>query len=141
MYSAFDDINASLAPIAGPPPPPGPGGPPTPKGRFVFRPDEIRALVKDWLALGDEYTPSIASAREMFVVAPPGKEPVSTAYAASAQISTMLYLKSLKEKRAYCYRQAQKLHDSLNDYLGIERVNLRTIDTADEGVDMPGGRT
>lgn len=145
MQSAFHDISASLAPIAGAPPSSGP--PPMPGeptgggggGKFTFEPDEIRAIVKDWLDLAEEYDESIDKAEDLIMVQPPGDEYASQFHAQRASESGRLYVDSLIQKQDYCYSQAQKFQDALHGYLGTDRQNVRRLDAADAGSSKPGG--
>lgn len=137
---SFNNIQASLAPIADAPAPAGPAGALGIAGKFTFSPDEIRAVITDWMTLGDEYTPSIATAKTMVVVAPPGDEYASQAHAERTNESGTRYVESLKQKQKYCYDQAQKFQDALHDYLGIERVNIRRMESADQDVLSAPGR-
>ncbi|MGX7823847.1 hypothetical protein ACTG9Q_02020 [Actinokineospora sp. 24-640] len=145
MQSAFHDISASLAPIAGAPMSSGP--PPMPGettgggggGKFTFEPDEIRAIVKDWLDLAEEYNDSIQRSDDLVRVQPPGDEYASEFHANAASHSGTLYAQSLQEKQQYCFSQAQKFQDALHDYLGTDRQNVRKLNTAGEGSSKPGG--
>lgn len=141
MQPAFDSIRSSLAPItdapmsSGPPPMPGtPGG-----GKFVFKPDEIRAIVKDWIDLADEYDLSINEADRLCTIDPPGDEYASEFHAHRASESGRLYRDSLIQKQEYCFTQAQKFQDALHDYLGVERQSVRDIKRAGETPLRPGG--
>lgn len=134
MTSAFQSIGASLAPIAasGPaatPPPPGVMGI---SGQFSFKPDEIRAIVKDWEDLATSYGESLSNARELTQVEGPGREYASEFHAARASESGQEYLRSLTEKIEYCRLQARKFQAALDGYTGADSGGRRVIDKAGE---------
>ncbi|SDC86391.1 hypothetical protein [Actinokineospora iranica] len=140
MTSAFrSSIDASVGHIAGSgvsdmvggAPPSGDGG------KFSFSPDEIRSIVKDWLDLADDYTQSMVGARPLGQVDPPGNDPASHYHAQAVATSSQAYMDSLKEKAEYCYNQAQKFQDALSDYLGVERENVRGLDSTDGSASGP----
>ncbi|SDC85713.1 hypothetical protein [Actinokineospora iranica] len=139
MTSAFHSINASVGHIAGSGVSDMVGGarPSGDGGKFSFEPDEMRAIVKDWMDLALDYRRSMVDADQMGTVDPPGNEYASQYHAEAASASTQAYLDSLQEKADYCYSQAQKFQDALSDYLGVERENVRGLNSTDQSVSGP----
>lgn len=134
----FHSIQASLAPITDAPAPAGPAGT---AGTFTFVPDEVRAIVKDWIELALGYDESIRNTDTFVYVQPPGDEYASEHYVQRTSQSGRMYLESLIQKQEYCYDQAQKFQDALHDYLGVERESVRDIAESGEGpvLSKPGG--
>ncbi|WP_436494421.1 hypothetical protein [Actinokineospora sp. HUAS TT18] len=138
---AFRSIGNSLSdivnsgPMGAPPAPPGPGS----GGKFSFKPDEIEAIVKDWVTLAEGYEDSRARSQEMVVVNGPGAEVASEMHASTARISGQAYLDSLNDKVEYCYSQAQKFQDALSDYKGVERSSVRRITAAGDSAPSTSG--
>ncbi|HVK24502.1 MAG TPA: hypothetical protein VM677_24350 [Actinokineospora sp.] len=136
---AFRSIGRSLGDIAasgpmGTPPPAQGGG-----GKFSFRPDEIEAIVKDWLELAVGYEDSRFNSRDMVIVSGPGAEIASETHASTARISGQAYIDSLNDKAEYCYSQAQKFQDALSDYKGVERSSVRRITAAGDSAPSNSG--
>lgn len=127
MTSAFDRISDTLGPI-------GAGaiaGAAGAGGQFAFHPDEIQALVKDWLDLADSYESSLATARLLAAVIGPATDSASEMHADAASSSGRLYMESLQEKFHYSRGQAQKFQDALNAYLGRDQeAATRMLGTA-----------
>lgn len=92
------------------PPPPGSGG------KFNFAPDEIRAIVKDWLELADGYGESMRQSERTTMVASPGQEYASERHAMTASASLSSYFDSVKLKHDYCVEQAVKFQQALDGY-------------------------
>lgn len=138
----FDSIQASLAPMTDAPAPVGPVGNYGISGQFTFVPDEVRAIVKDWIELAREYDHSIRNADQLVVIVePPGKDQASEFYVQRTGTAVTMYAESLIQKQEYCYNQAQKFQDALNDYLGVERQSVRNITSSGEPLppSKPGG--
>ncbi|MGQ0837711.1 hypothetical protein [Actinokineospora sp.] len=106
-------------------------------GKFDFSPDEIRAIVKDWLDLAESYQTSLSTSRGLATIEGPGQEYASEMHATVANSAGRAYLDSLVEKRAYALSQAQKFQDALHDYLGVDRQNVRKITAAGESGPPP----
>jgi hypothetical protein len=127
---AFDSIAASLGSASAlgsvggglrgdmlPPPPPGSGG------KFNFAPNEVRAIVKDWLALADGYAASLRGSTRGGAVDGPAPDNASERHGETATRSFAAYFKSLQLKHAYCVEQAAKFQSSLDGYLGTDEAS------------------
>jgi hypothetical protein len=99
-------------------------------GSFAYSPDALRDLANEWTDLARDYQKSLTSALHMTQVEGPGTEFVSQSYASAANASGQAYVDSLKNRIDYCYEQARKCQDTLDDYLGVEHRNVRGITNA-----------
>src|SRR2546430_202950 len=88
-------------------------------GSFSCTPDQLRDLVTEWKDLADNYNQSVADSNALEQVDGPGNEYASKSLASVASSSGGAYVRSLQEKYQYCLDQAQKLQDTLDDYLGV----------------------
>ncbi|MGH3861515.1 hypothetical protein [Actinokineospora sp.] len=79
------------------PPPPGPGA----GGKFNFAPNEIRAIVKDWLELADGYRDSMRKSTRASAFTGPGDEFASERHATTAHASFNAYYDSLSSCSAH----------------------------------------
>ncbi len=136
MTSAFQSIRGSLNDIAGSSPTSAPA-PGAPTGRLKFEPDEIGAIVKDWVELATGYNKSIIDARRLTSITGPGEEYVSYSHARMASESGAAYLASLEQKLEYSIKQGQKFQDALNAYTGTEGENVDKLVRG--GPSLPGG--
>lgn len=125
MTSAFDRIGDTLGAIGSGAAIGATGG--VGGGQFAFRPDEIQALVKDWLDLAVSYRESALNAQNLASVSGPAEDSASELHATAASSSGHLYLQSLEEKLHYSIGQAQKCQDALNDYQGVDRQNVSDL--------------
>lgn len=147
---AFDSIAGSLdrasalggsagSALGGLPPEPGSGG------KFKFAPEEIRAIVKDWLELADGYADSMRQSSRSSAVAGPGQEYASERHAMTASASLSSYFDSVKLKRDYCVEQAVKFQQALDSYQRTDeagKIKLRLQeDEMPQISDQPTKRT
>ncbi|MBC6449103.1 hypothetical protein [Actinokineospora xionganensis] len=120
------------------PPPPGSGG------KFNFAPNEIRTIVKDWLALADDYKASIVRSDRTSELDGPGDEVASERHAMTASASFNAYFDSVQLKYTYCLEQAAKFQESLDRYLGTDeasKIKLRLKEDVMPRInDRPAGR-
>lgn len=96
---------------------------PSEGGTFVYDETTLRSLITKWVELADHYNSSL-NRTTMGAVRPPGEDFASEAMANSANSSGKAYLVYLTRNYWYCIRQAQLLHDTLDDYLGVEHHNV-----------------
>lgn len=96
-------------------------------GSFAYSPDQLRDLVKEWTDLATDYQNSLRDAYYLTRVEGPGAELVSRSYASVANASGQAYLDSLQSRIDYCFAQAQKFQDALDDYLGQEHHSVTEI--------------
>ncbi|MDQ3577967.1 MAG: hypothetical protein M3443_10290 [Actinomycetota bacterium] len=131
-HHAFQSIDSTLGGITGgggaspadAPPSAGPGD------KFVFDPDEVAAIVKDWLDLAKQYRTSLDTSKALGQIDSPGTEYSSQIHASVASSSGLAYLTSLEEKWNYCLDEADKFQKSLDDYLGVEHKSVARLNRA-----------
>ncbi len=99
-------------------------------GSFSYTPDQLRDLVTEWMDLAADYKRSMAHVQDLTKVEGPGADYVSDSLASVASSSGGAYVRSLEGKYNYCLDQAQKLQDTLDDYLGMEHHNIAVINNA-----------
>ena len=103
-------------------------------GSFAFNEDDMVKIRDNWLDLAESYRKSLRNADRMSRIDAPAEDMASKFHANAANRSGESYMAYLKHNRSYCEQQAQMIHDTLADYLGIERANIIEIDTAgDQG--------
>jgi hypothetical protein len=118
---AFADIGSALSGITAAHSPAGASG------TFSYTPEALSDLIAEWQSMADDYRISVKESRSLVAVQGPGTEYASRSHATMANISGQAYAASLNEKLAYCLAQAQKLQDTLDDYLGVEHHNISQI--------------
>ena len=96
-------------------------------GGFAYDEDTLTGLVKEWLALADDYDLSYRRSRMLERVVGPGKDFASESVAVAANSYGKAYLVYLKQNKDYCVEQAQLYQNALDDYLGIERRNVAEL--------------
>lgn len=92
-------------------------------GSFVYDEPTLRSLITKWVELADHYDGSLGRTA-LGAVQAPGLDIASEALAKSANTSGTAYMKYLEQNFNYCVQQAQKLQDTLDDYLGVEHHNV-----------------
>lgn len=96
-------------------------------GHFEYDEDDLRALVKKWMDLADNYQSSLDGTGAMTSVTGPGLEFASEGQANAANASGNAYREHLRVSLEYCVDQAQKCQDALDSYLGVEHHNVRKM--------------
>ena len=96
-------------------------------GTFAYDEDELRQLVTRWLDLAESYQTSVSATAPMTSVSGPGLEFASEGQANAANASGNAYREHLRTSFEYCVGQAQRCQDALDEYLGVERRNVRDI--------------
>jgi hypothetical protein len=96
-------------------------------GGFAYDEDTLTGLVKEWLALADDYDNSVHNSQRLILVEGPGRDFASGAVAKAANSYGAAYLAYLKQNRRYCLDQAQLSQNALDDYLGIEHRNVEEL--------------
>src|SRR6266498_851160 len=96
-------------------------------GSFSYTPDQMRAIITDFLDLARSYEHSLNTARYMATVEAPGLDYASESHAVAARAMGEDYLRSIENSRQYCLAQAQKFQDTLDDYLGLEHRNVAQL--------------
>lgn len=96
-------------------------------GGFTYDEDTLTDLIKEWLALADDYDHSFQNSQRLTLVDGPGLDYASAAVATAANSYGTAYLAYLKQNAKYCINQAQLCQNALDDYLGIERRNVEEL--------------
>jgi hypothetical protein len=107
-------------------------------GSFVYDEATLRSLITKWVELADHYDGSL-SRTTLGTVQAPGLDVASEALAKSANTSGTAYMKYLEQNFQYCVEQAQKLQDTLDDYLGVEHHNVMELVKAGSDQPQPDG--
>lgn len=96
-------------------------------GGFAYDEVTLGELIKEWLALSDDYDRSYQDSQRLTLVKGPGLDFASAAVANAANSYGAAYLAYLKQNQKYCLDQAQLCQNALDDYLGIERRNVEEL--------------
>ncbi|MGB3437577.1 MAG: hypothetical protein WBA97_02395 [Actinophytocola sp.] len=96
-------------------------------GGFSYDQPTLEGLVKDWVALADDYDRSLRDSEPVVKVVGPGRDFASESLASAATAYGRAYLTYLRDNREYCYNQAQSCQNALDDYLGVEHRNVTEI--------------
>lgn len=96
-------------------------------GGFTYDEATLAGLVREWLDLADDYDRSFRDSQRLVAVKGPGLDFASAAVAHAANSYGRAYLNYLEQNRGYCADQAQLCQDALDDYLGIERRNVKDV--------------
>ncbi len=99
-------------------------------GGFSYDEATLTDLVKEWLALAEDYDRSLRDSEPLVKVVGPGRDFASESMAKAATSYGHAYLKYLVQNRDYCYNQAQLCQNALDDYLGVERRNVTEVQQA-----------
>ncbi len=106
-------------------------------GTYEFDEATMRGLVKEWLALADDYDTSFRDSEALTAVMGPGLDFASGSHVEAANASGAAYREYLQHNREYCREQAQLFQNALHDYLGIEHTNVTQIGDAGRPLDGP----
>lgn len=93
-------------------------------GSFAFTESDVRKVIKNWLSIVDSYEKSITNAQYVVQVQGPGLDFASMSFATKANTSGDALVKHLQRGREYSTYQAQLALNALNDYLGVEQMNI-----------------
>ena len=96
-------------------------------GGFTYDEATLEGLVREWASLADDYDRSFRDSQRLVAVKGPGLDFASAAVAAAANSYGESYLNYLEQNRDYCADQAQLCQNALDDYLGIERRNVKDM--------------
>jgi hypothetical protein len=96
------------------------------EGGFAYDEATLRTLINKWLELAEDYQGSL-SRIVVTELNGPGSDFASAAQARAATTSTEAYREYLNKNFEYCVVQAQKLQNTLDDYLGVEHHNVTEI--------------
>ncbi len=96
-------------------------------GGFTYDEDTLNDLIAEWLALAEDYNRSFRDSQRLVAVKGPGLDFASEAVAGAANSYGQAYLNYLRQNATYCTEQAQLCQNALDDYLGIERRNVRKL--------------
>lgn len=97
-------------------------------GGFSYDQSTLEELIKEWLSLADDYSRSFHNSQRLILVDGPGLDIASKSVAGAANSYGRSYLEYLRQNSSYCVNQAQLCQNALDDYLGVERRNVRDID-------------
>ena len=110
-------------------------------GGFAYDEVTLGELIKEWLALADDYDRSFRDSQDLVRVVGPGRDFASEALAKAATSYGRNYLSYLLQNRDYCIDQAQLCQNALDDYMGVERRNVTEIHQAGQpDDDKPSGQ-
>ena len=100
--------------------------PGAPTGTFAYDEATLRSLVTKWKELADRY---LASSRRISAesITPPGLDFASRAQAEASTNATKAYCEYVVKNYWYCIEQAQRMQDTLDDYLGQEHQSVILI--------------
>lgn len=104
-------------------------------GGFSYDQSTLDGLIKEWLALADDYDRSLRDSLRLVTVRGPGLDFASDGVARAANSYGGAYLEYLRSNRGYCFGQAQLCQNALDDYLGVERRNVTEINNSGQSVD------
>jgi hypothetical protein len=107
-------------------------------GGFTYDEITLNELIKEWLALAEDYDRSYSRSQMLERVVGPGKDYVSESVAKAANSYGRAYLNYLEQNRKYCVDQAQLCQNALDEYLGIERRSVTGITQAGHALDDSG---
>lgn len=93
-------------------------------GGFTYDEATLEGLIKEWIALADDYADSLRESERLTLVKGPGLDFASAGVAEAANMYGRAYLTYLAQNHDYCVEQAQLCQNALDDYLGIERRNV-----------------
>ncbi|WP_459716819.1 hypothetical protein [Actinophytocola sp. KF-1] len=96
-------------------------------GGFSYDEVTLGELIKEWLALADDYDRSFQNSQRLTIVEGPGLDFASAGVANAANSYGTAYLAYLKQNEKYCIDQAQLYQNALDDYLGVEHRNVEEL--------------
>jgi hypothetical protein len=96
-------------------------------GGFSYDEATLTDLIREWLDLADDYNRSFRDSQRLVAVKGPGLDFASEAVAAAANSYGQAYLTYLRQNVKYCVDQAQLCQNALDDYLGVERRNVKDL--------------
>ncbi|MBB4905411.1 hypothetical protein [Actinophytocola algeriensis] len=99
-------------------------------GSFAYTEADISKIRDNWLDLADSYQTSMYNADRMSKIKSPAEDMASTFHVTAANRSGQSYTNYLKHNRDYCLQQAQLFQNALDDYLGVEHINVAVINNA-----------
>lgn len=102
-------------------------------GGFSYDEVTLGELIKEWLALADDYDQSLRDSEPIVKVVGPGRDFASESLAKAAVSYGHAYFTYLEQNRNYCFEQAQLCQNALDDYLGVERRNVTDIQQSGSG--------
>ncbi|TCP54201.1 hypothetical protein EV191_103244 [Tamaricihabitans halophyticus] len=100
-------------------------------GRFEYTEEQLRSIMNRWKALAEEYQEDVRIAEPLRRIVGPGDEYVSARYALAANASGEQVIRSLKERRDYCWAQARKCAEALGEYVETEDEAAREMKKPD----------
>lgn len=102
---------------------------------FAYDEATLRTLITKWLELAQSYRTSMNRIGKTSVAAP-GLDLASEAQAAAVTRGLREYGTYAGKNYQYCMSQAQLLQNALNDYLGIERQNVKDLIKAGSSTEL-----